>query len=88
MAGLISTRPTPSSFCLPLMFSATRINSECSGNSQEGLGSVRSVGNENSQESKEGVKKIMSFYPHFVEKRFTPLPLIYIGGFYDNIIKF
>ena len=36
---------------------------------------------------REGLKKKHVFYPHFVDKRFTP-PLIHIGGFYNNIIKY
>ena len=41
-----------------------------------------------SSSPKGGVKKKHGFYPHFVDKRFTPPPpLIHIGGFYNNIIK-
>ena len=36
---------------------------------------------------REGLKKNTYFYPHFVDKRFTPPPLIHVGGFYNNIIK-
>ena len=32
--------------------------------------------------------KKKSFYPHFVDKRLPPHPLIHVGGFYKNIIKF
>ena len=35
-----------------------------------------------------GLKKKTSFYPHVVDKRFTPPPLIHVNGFYNNIIKF
>ena len=36
---------------------------------------------------REGLKKT-SLYPHFVDKDFTPTPLIHVAGFYNNIIKY
>ena len=37
--------------------------------------------------SKGGVKKTY-IYPHFLDERLTPPPLIHVGGFYKNIMKF